>query len=304
VQFTLATHPEKGDRHPARRDSREFPSLIKGREPVPFFLIVEHVIETESPLTEAQVPRPNVLMEHATKRFRQGDSFVEAIKGVSLSIENGEFVAIMGASGSGKSTLLHAMAGLTRLEEGQIVIDGTDLSTFSDAKLTYFRRRKIGLVFQAFNLIPTLTAEENITLPLLIEGRDDLALERIGPLLDRLGLTSRRRHRPDALSGGEQQRVAIARSLIADPALVLADEPTGSLDSVSGQNICRLLRELSEERRRTIVVVTHEPSVAIWAERMVVMKDGRILTDFQTADFKDAQSLAIHYQDVVSAVPC
>ncbi len=255
-------------------------------------------------MIEAKTTRTPVVVEHATKRFRQGDSLVEAIKDVSLSIEDGEFVAIMGASGSGKSTLLHVMAGLTRPEEGRIVIDGTDLSALSDAKLTHFRRREIGLVFQAFNLIPTLTAEENITLPLLTEGREDLVGERLAPLLARLGLTSRRRHRPDALSGGEQQRVAIARSLIADPALVLADEPTGSLDSVSGQNICRLLRELSEEQRRTIVVVTHEPSVAIWAERIVVMKDGRILTDFQTADFKDAQSLAIHYQDVVTSVPC
>jgi putative ABC transport system ATP-binding protein len=243
-------------------------------------------------------------VEHATKRFRQGDSLVEALQGVSLSIEDGEFVAIMGASGSGKSTLLHVMAGLTQPEEGRVVIDGTDLSRLSDAKLTYFRRRKIGLVFQAFNLIPTLTAEENITLPLLIEGRGDLVGQRLDPLLNRLGLVSRRGHRPDALSGGEQQRVAIARSLISDPALVLADEPTGSLDSVSGQNICRLLRELSDELRRTIVVVTHEPSVAIWAERVVVMKDGRILNDFATSDFKDAQSLAVHYQDVVNAVPC
>jgi putative ABC transport system ATP-binding protein len=258
--------------------------------------------EPESPLTAAHAARTPVLVEHATKRFRQGDSLVEAIKDVSLSIEDGEFVAIMGASGSGKSTLLHVMAGLTQPEEGRVVVDGTDLSALTDAKLTYFRRRKIGLVFQAFNLIPTLTAEENITLPLLIEGRDDLVGDRLDPLLDRLGLSSRRRHRPDALSGGEQQRVAIARSLIADPSLVLADEPTGSLDSVSGQKICRLLRELSEEQRRTIVVVTHEPSVAIWAERMVVMKDGRILTDFPTADFKDAQALAIHYQEVVTAV--
>jgi putative ABC transport system ATP-binding protein len=254
-------------------------------------------------LTDQQATRRPVLVEHATKRFRQGDSLVEAIKNVSLAIEDGEFVAIMGASGSGKSTLLHVMAGLTRPEEGRVVIDGTDLSSLSDAKLTYFRRRKIGLVFQAFNLIPTLTAEENITLPLLTDGRDDLVVERLDPLLDRLGLTSRRSHRPDALSGGEQQRVAIARSLIADPALVLADEPTGSLDSVSGQNICRVLRELSEERRRTIVVVTHEPSVALWAERMVVMKDGRILTDLPTSDFKDAQALATHYQDVVTSVP-
>ena len=246
---------------------------------------------------------PPVLVEHATKRFRQGDSLVEAIKDVSLSVAEGEFVAIMGASGSGKSTLLHVMAGLTRPEEGRVVIDGADLASLPDAKLTRFRRRRIGLVFQAFNLIPTLTAEENIALPLLIEGRDDLAAERLGPLLERLGLTSRRGHRPDALSGGEQQRVAIARSLIAGPALVLADEPTGSLDSASGQAICRLLRELSEERRRAIVVVTHEPSVAAWAGRVVAMKDGRILADFPTADLKDAQALAARYQDVVGGVP-
>ena len=238
-------------------------------------------------------------VNRVTKRFRQGEIVVEAIKDVSLTIRDGEFVAIMGASGCGKSTLLHVMAGLTQPDEGQIVIAGTDLATLSDSKLTYFRRRKIGLVFQAFNLIPTLTAEENITLPLWTEGRDGKIGERLDPLLDRLGLTSRRRHRPDALSGGEQQRVAIARSLVTNPALVLADEPTGSLDSVSGQNICKLLRELTQEQCRTIVIVTHEPSVAIWAERVVVMKDGRILTEFPTNEFSDAQSLATHYHDVV-----
>ena len=253
-------------------------------------------------IAEHDARRP-VVVERATKRFRQGGSIVEAIKGASLAIAEGEFVAIMGASGSGKSTLLHAMAGLTRPDEGRVVIDGTDLATLSDARLTDFRRRKIGLVFQAFNLIPTLTAEENITLPLLTGGRDDLASERLGPLLDRLGLAPRRLHRPDALSGGEQQRVAIARSLIADPALVLADEPTGSLDSVAGQDLCRLLRELSDEQRRTIVVVTHEPAVAIWAGRVVVMKDGRVLSDFETDGFKDAQALATRYQDAVTSSP-
>ncbi|WP_422929589.1 ABC transporter ATP-binding protein [Singulisphaera sp. PoT] len=253
-----------------------------------------------APAREAATITP-VRVEGVTKRFRQGDSQVEAIKDVSLTIGQGEFVAIMGASGSGKSTLLHVMAGLTRPEAGRVEIDGVDLATLSDSRLTHFRRRRIGLVFQAFNLIPTLTAEENITLTLLTEGRRDLAAQQLGPLLERLGLMHRRRHRPDALSGGEQQRTAIARALIADPALVLADEPTGSLDSMSGQNICRLLRELSEEQNRTIAVVTHEPSVAVWAERVVVMKDGHVLSEFRTADFKDAQSLAAHYQDVVNA---
>ena len=245
--------------------------------------------------------QPTVAVEGATKRFRQGEAVVEAIRDVTLAIDHGEFVAIMGASGSGKSTLLHAMAGLTRPDAGRVVVDGTDLATLPDAKLTHFRRRRIGLVFQAFNLIPTLTAEENIALPLLTEGRGDLAGARLDSLFDRLGLAARRRHRPDALSGGEQQRVAIARSLIADPALVLADEPTGSLDSVTGQATCRLLRELADERRRTIVVVTHEPGVAIWAGRLVIMKDGQVLDDRSTADFADAQALAAHYQDVVGA---
>lgn len=244
-----------------------------------------------------------VRVEGATKRFRQGESVVEAIKDVSLQIEEGEFVAVMGASGSGKSTLLHVMAGLAPADEGRVVIDGADLSTLSDRQLTRFRRRKIGLVFQAFNLIPSLTADDNITLPILADGRNDRIDERVESLLGRLGLASRRHHRPDALSGGEQQRVAIARALVNDPALVLADEPTGSLDSVSGQKICRLLRELCEEQQRTIVVVTHEPAVAAWAQRVVVMKDGHILAQFGTGAFKDAQTLAAHYQDVVNDVP-
>lgn len=255
--------------------------------------------------TNQPTGRIPVRVEGATKRFRQGESVVEAIKNVSFRIEEGEFVAVMGASGSGKSTLLHVMAGLANPDEGRVIIDGADLSTMSDGQLTRFRRRKIGLVFQAFNLIPSLTADDNITLPILADGRNDKIDERVESLLDRLELVSRRHHRPDALSGGEQQRVAIARALVNDPALVLADEPTGSLDSVSGQKICRLLRELSEEQRRTIVVVTHEPAVAAWAQRVVVMKDGRILTQFGTGEFKDAQTLAAHYQDVVNvaAIP-
>ena len=237
-------------------------------------------------------------IDRVTKRFKQGDSSVEALRSISLSIGKGEFLAVMGASGSGKSTLLHVLAGLTWPDEGSITIDGTDLSRLSDSQLTAFRRRRIGLVFQSFNLIPTLTAAENITLPMMVEG---VAVSRadLEKLARRLGIESRLHHRPDALSGGEQQRVAIGRALITDPALVLADEPTGSLDSVSGQNICRLLRELNQEEGRTIVVVTHEPTVARWAERVVVLRDGRVLTEFMTRDFSDAHSLAAHYQDVV-----
>jgi putative ABC transport system ATP-binding protein len=246
-----------------------------------------------------------VQVDHVTKRFRQGNTTIEALKDISLSIRRGEFVAVMGASGSGKSTLLHVMAGLTSLDGGKIVVDGEDLSGMSDYQLTLFRRRHIGLVFQAFNLIPTLTAQDNILLPVLADGRQRLydGSSRLNGLLDRLGLADRCRHRPDALSGGEQQRVAIARAMIGDPSIILADEPTGSLDSVTGQSICRLLKELCHEQGRTIVVVTHEPAVAVWAERIVVLKDGQVLTEFPTTQFTDVHALAAHYQDVVSTSP-
>ncbi|MBN2578607.1 MAG: ABC transporter ATP-binding protein [Pirellulales bacterium] len=240
-------------------------------------------------------------IEHLTKCFRQGEAVIEALRNVSLTIRRGEFVVVMGASGSGKSTLLHVMAGLTRPDGGKVAVDGEDLAAMADSDLTRFRRRRIGLVFQAFNLIPTLTARDNVLLPLLADGRGDSAEGRLNDLLDRLDLRKRAAHRPDALSGGEQQRVAIARALIAQPSIVLADEPTGSLDSVTGQGICRLLQEMCREQQRTIVVVTHEPAVAVWGQRIVVLKDGRVLTEFPTAQFADVHALAAHYQDIVSA---
>ena len=245
---------------------------------------------------------PPVAVRGIVKRFQQGDSAVEALRKVSFTVEQGKFVAIMGASGSGKSTLLHVTAGLTSPTEGTVEIEGQDISKMSDGQLTRFRRRRIGLVFQAFNLIPSLTAEDNITLPLLSDGKPKDLQERLDGLLNRLGLTSRRKHRPDALSGGEQQRVAIARALITNPALVLADEPTGSLDSVSGQGICKLLRELCHEQNRTIIVVTHEPAVAIWAERVVIMKDGQIVNETDTAPFGNSLALSTHYQSMASVV--
>lgn len=256
---------------------------------------------TKSPAAQHEtIP---VSVHGVTKQFKQGTATIEAIRDVSLAVQGGEFVAIMGASGSGKSTLLHVISGLTSPDAGKVVIDGTDLSTLSDGRLTKFRRHKIGLIFQSFNLIPSLTANDNITLPLLAGGRMANVEEKVRPLIERLGLGHRRGHRPDALSGGEQQRVAIARALITDPAVVLADEPTGSLDSITGQKICELLRELCEEQRRTIVVVTHEPAVARWAKRVVVMKDGQKLTEFQTAEFSSSQALAAHYQDVANSAP-
>lgn len=245
---------------------------------------------------------PPLCVERLSKYFRQGNATVEALRGVSLDIRQGEFVAVMGASGSGKSTLLHVMAGLTRPDEGQIQVDGQNLSALRDYDLTLFRRRHIGLVFQAFNLIPTLTARDNVLLPLLADRRDRLldGLALLDRLLDRLDLAHRASHRPDALSGGEQQRVAIARAIIGNPSIILADEPTGSLDSVTGQGICKLLKELCEEQGRTIVIVTHEPAVAVWAKRIVVLKDGQVLTEFPTQQFADVHYLAAHYQDVVT----
>ncbi|HTU24557.1 MAG TPA: ABC transporter ATP-binding protein [Pirellulales bacterium] len=257
-------------------------------------------VTPSEPVARSNSDLHSLRVERVTKRFKQGEAAVEALRSVSLSIPVGQFVAVMGASGSGKSTLLHVLAGLTWPDEGRVVIDNTDLSQLSDDQLTSFRRRRIGLVFQAFNLIPTLSARENILLPLLVDGQA-LPAGRLDSLAERLGIAQRLNHRPDALSGGEQQRVAIARALITDPALVLADEPTGSLDSVSGQKLCRLLRELCHEQRRTIVVVTHEPTVAVWAQRVIVMKDGQVLTEFATRDFHDAHSLAAHYQDIVNA---
>ena len=253
-------------------------------------------------MNQSTIPAaPPLCVGRLTKRFRQGNAAVEALKDVSLSIGRGEFVAVMGASGSGKSTLLHVMAGLTRPDAGHVAVDGQDLSAMPDYELTLFRRRRIGLVFQAFNLIPTLSARDNILLPLLADGRGNLADGPLDDLLARLGLADRQRHRPDALSGGEQQRVAIARAIVGAPSIILADEPTGSLDSVTGQSICKLLQQLSKDQGRTIVVVTHEPAVAVWAERIVVLKDGRVLTEFPTEQFRDVHTLAAHYQDAVSA---
>jgi putative ABC transport system ATP-binding protein len=216
-----------------------------------------------------------LVVENAVKRFRQGDRWVSALKGISFEVGAGQFWAIMGASGSGKSTLLHLIAGLTNPDSGRVLVAGTDMAVLSDSALTLFRRRQIGLVFQAFNLIPTLTAEENIALPLMLEGRNGQASrEKVNSVLERLGIADRRKHRPDALSGGEQQRVAIGRALVTDPAVILADEPTGNLDSANGQTVCQILRDLSKVNGKTIVMVTHEPDVAAYAQFKITLKDG------------------------------
>jgi len=235
-----------------------------------------------------------VVVENAVKTFRQGDRQVRALSGVSIEVPAGQFLAIMGASGSGKSTLLHLMAGLATPDSGRVLINGTDVGKLNDSQLTLFRRRQIGLVFQSFNLIPMLTAEENIALPLMLEGHIGRApQQRVEMLLDELGMTHRRRHRPDALSGGEQQRVAIGRALASDPAVILADEPTGNLDSSNSDVVCGLLRDLSDNHGKTVIMVTHEPSVALFARQVVVLKDGKIAAKFDTSETADAQSLAM-----------
>ena len=239
-----------------------------------------------------------LVVDNVVKRFRQGDRDVSALDGVSLDVAEGTFLAIMGASGSGKSTLLHLMAGLDTPDSGRVVIRGENLAQMNDRELTLFRRRHIGLVFQAFNLIPTLTAEENIALPLLLDGKTAVdASPKIDELTKTLGLASRRTHRPDAMSGGEQQRVAIGRALVTDPAVLLADEPTGNLDSANSKAVCELLRDLSQIHNKTIIMVTHEPTVAAYAQEVAVIKDGRLVQRFPTHETDGGQGLALRYQE-------
>jgi putative ABC transport system ATP-binding protein len=239
-----------------------------------------------------------LVVDNVVKRFRQGDRDVSALAGVSLDVAEGAFLAVMGASGSGKSTLLHLMAGLATADSGRVVIRGENLAEMNDRQLTLFRRHHIGLVFQSFNLIPTLTAEENVALPLLLDGKSESDVRpKVREMMESLGLTSRLTHRPDAMSGGEQQRVAIARALVTDPAVLLADEPTGNLDSANSKSVCELLRDLSSLHNKTIVMVTHEPTVAAYAQEVAVIKDGKMVERFATQETNGGQGLALRYQE-------
>ncbi len=211
-----------------------------------------------------------------SKRYALGKTVVDALADVDLAVEPGEFLAIMGPSGSGKSTLLHLLGGLDQPSSGEVTLDGQQLSGLSDKQVTLLRRRRVGFVFQFFNLLPNLSAEENVALPLLIDRRPLRDhQERVDELLALVELGGRRDHRPDQLSGGEQQRVAIARALVTTPAIVLADEPTGNLDSRAGDEVLRLLRRTCDEQGQTIVMVTHDPRAASYADRIVFLKDGR-----------------------------
>jgi putative ABC transport system ATP-binding protein len=222
--------------------------------------------------------RPIVSANDVSRTFGEGDAAVRALDGVSVDFPEGAFTAIMGPSGSGKSTLMHILAGLDRPTTGTVTIDGVDLSGLDDGKLTELRRDKVGFVFQFFNLLPVLSAEENILLPLSLAGRDP-DRERFDRLVDAVGLRDRLTHRPSELSGGQQQRVAIARALVAAPAVVFADEPTGNLDSNSSEEILQLMRRAADEFGQTIVMVTHDANAAATADRVLVLVDGRIVED-------------------------
>ncbi|MGN6220992.1 MAG: ABC transporter ATP-binding protein [Microbacterium sp.] len=220
-------------------------------------------------------------VQQLTKTYGTGESTVHALDGVSVGIRRGEFTAIMGPSGSGKSTLMHIMAGLDAPTSGRAWIGDTDITGLSDLELTILRRRRVGFVFQAFNLVPTLDALGNIMLPFDLDGRRPTALERarIDGLVERLGLTARLGHRPHQLSGGQQQRVAIARALATAPDLVFADEPTGNLDSRSGREVLALLAAASRDHGQSIAMVTHDPVAASHADRVLFLGDGRIVAD-------------------------
>jgi putative ABC transport system ATP-binding protein len=219
-----------------------------------------------------------VTASDVTRRFGEGAAAVDALAGVSVDFERGRYSAIMGPSGSGKSTLMHILAGLDRPTAGSVRIDGVEITDLDDADLTRLRRDKLGFVFQFFNLIPVLTAQENIVLPLSIAGRNAES-GYLDQLVDTVGLQDRLTHRPAELSGGQQQRVAVARALVSRPAVVFADEPTGNLDSKASEEILRMLRRSVDELGQTVVMVTHDPEAAAYADRLLVLRDGLLVHD-------------------------
>src|SRR3954447_10250074 len=218
-----------------------------------------------------------VRADNVTKQYGEGEASVRALCTVSMDVAYGEFVAVMGPSGSGKSTLMHLLAALDRPSDGNVYIEGDNVTTMKDKELTMLRRKRVGFIFQAFNLIPQLTAEENIVLPLTLAR--EKANGNLEAILDKVSLTDRRKHKPTELSGGQQQRVAVARALITEPAVVFADEPTGNLDSKSSDDILGLLRASADERGQTTVMVTHEPHAAAYADRVIYLTDGKVVSE-------------------------
>ena len=217
-------------------------------------------------------------VENLVKTYGSGENRVNAVDDVSFSVEKGEFVAIVGASGSGKSTLLHLIGGVDRPTSGKIFVDGNDISKMNDDKLAVFRRRQVGIVYQFYNLIPILTVEENITLPCDLDGRG-VDRERLDMILDSFGLRARRKHLPNQLSGGQQQRTSIARALINNPSLVLADEPTGNLDSKSSDEVMSMLKMCNQSYGQTIIMITHNLDIAKQADRIITISDGKIVEE-------------------------
>lgn len=217
-------------------------------------------------------------VENLTKTYGSGENLVHAVDDVSFSVEKGEFVAIVGASGSGKSTLLHLIGGVDRPTSGKIFVDGNDISKMNDDKLAVFRCRQVGIVYQFYNLIPILTVEENITLPCDLDGRG-VDRERLEMILDSFGLRARRKHLPNQLSGGQQQRTSIARALINNPSLVLADEPTGNLDSKSSEEVMSMLKMCNQSYGQTVIMITHNLDIAKQADRIITISDGKIVEE-------------------------
>ena len=225
------------------------------------------------------VPPDAIQVHKLFKTIHNGSNTVEILRDINFAIPGGQFVAIMGASGSGKSTLLGLLAGLDTVTSGSIVLDGTDISRMREDDLARLRGRKIGFVFQSYQLVPTLTAEENVLLPAELIGSDRKVRQRAQDLLERVGLRDRAHHYPVQLSGGEQQRVALARAFITQPLILMADEPTGNLDSANGQHVLDLLLQLNREERTTLVLVTHDRHLAEYADRVITLSDGQVLRD-------------------------
>ncbi len=238
---------------------------------------------------------PVISVTRLKRSFKSGSEDIAVLKDISLTVNQGEFVAVMGASGSGKSTLLNVLGGLLPPDSGTVTVDGLDLGSMSDAALTVYRRDRVGFIFQMFNLVGTLNVEENILLPSLAGGKK-VASSTLDAMIEKVGLSHRRHAMPDTLSGGEQQRVAFARALVSGPALVLADEPTGNLDSENTRLMGDLFRDLHRTQGCAFVLVTHAPDVAMWADRVIVLKDGRIVDDRPTAEFAGPVELSSFYE--------
>lgn len=241
-------------------------------------------------------PKKLLQAEGLEKHYGSGTAIVSAINGVDLTLASGEFVAVMGASGSGKSTLLHLLGGLAKADAGEVKLAGVNIGRMSDRAVTYLRRKNIGVIFQAYNLMPTLNALDNVALPLLLAGNNRrVAREQAIECLDSVGMRDRAHHRPSQMSGGEQQRVTIARALVTQPKLILADEPTGNLDHQNAERVCKLLTDVAKAPDRAVVVVTHEAAVAYGADRIVILADGEIVDSFPGSTINSVEELSSRY---------